>query len=177
MEEEVDYFSNIEAMPPGKRRISRLETQRVLKSIAKQRRGFEVGWTAGKASIMKTYPIKRYPKWFADPGKDVEIQVAIRPIPGKTSKNALIPGLSALEVYYRFKKTLAKIKTEEKENIAEEDRTEEYEFDSGKDIVEFSEWRGSILISSSIANMFYRLLSAIGAYKVEGIIKRLNRKK
>jgi len=174
-----DYFKNIEAMPLGKRRMSRLEVKRVLKSIAQQRKGFDLNWISGTAAFMKSYPVKQFPRWFATVGDKVEIQVSIRLIPGKTAEGCEIPGLSGLEVYYRFKKTLAKIKPKEEQvnEIPEDQRTEAEEFDTRRDIVELTDWRGSILISSSMAVMFYRLLRSIGINKVEKTLARIKDRK
>jgi hypothetical protein len=171
----ADYFGNVDAMQLGKRRMSRLETKRVLKSIARQNKGFDTGWVDGSASFMKSYPIKQFPSWFAKKGDKVEIEVSIRLLLGDTPEECPIKGLSGLEVYYRFKKTLAKIKTEVADVDAEE-KTEAEQFDSSRDIVETSEWRGSVLVSSSMAIMFYRLLQAIGEDKVQKVMNRIKKR-
>lgn len=174
----TDYFGDVEAMPLGKRRMSRLETKRVLKSIAKQHKGFDVGWTSGSASFMKSYPIRMYPSWFAKKGSKVNIEVSIRLLLGKAPEESPIEGLAGLEIYYRFKNTLAKIKPKEGSQTSgsEEDNTEEEQFDQSRDIVETSEWRGSVLVSSSMAVMFYKLLQSIGEDKVKKVMKKMKGK-
>jgi len=173
---EEDYFQSVEAMELGKRRMSRLDTKRVLQSIAKQRRGYDVGWVSGQASFMKNFPTNKFPSWFAKRGDKVDLEVSIRPVLGDSPKECPIDGLSGLEVYYRFKKTLAKIKPKEENQNAEldeENKTEKEQFDSSRDIVEITDWRGSILVSSSMAVMFYKLLQSIGESKVRRVMNRI----
>jgi hypothetical protein len=69
-----------------KRRLSRLDTKRVLLSIVKKKRDWDQNWVSGKMSFMKTFPVKTYPKWFADSKANVFLQVSIRLIPGKLQK-------------------------------------------------------------------------------------------
>ena len=177
-ESKTDYFHSVEAMQLGKRRMSRLETKRILKSIARQNRGFDIGWVSGQASFMKSYPVRSFPSWFAKKGDKVDMEVSIRLLLGDAPKECPIKGLSGLEVYYRFKKVLAKIVPKDggqNDEVAEEENTEEEQFDRSKDIVETSEWRGSILVSSSMAIMFYRLLQALGMNKVKKVMNRIKK--
>ena len=108
MPESVDIFANVDAVEPRKRKLSRLDTTNALKRIAKERKGFAQNWTAGKISFMKTYPVKKFPRWFGKPGDNVQMQVSIRPIPGKTAPDAPVDGLAKLEVYFRYIKIIAK---------------------------------------------------------------------
>jgi len=179
MAETEDYFANIDAVEPRKRRLSRLETTNALKRIAKERQGFNENWTSGRISFMKTYPVKKFPKWFAKPGDNVFMQVSIRPITGKTSPDAPIAGLEKLEVYYRYVKIIAEKppKKESKEEVKDEDKTEKEEFDPGRKIMETTDWTGSVLSSSSIARSFYKLIKAIGQQKLERMMSRIRKDK
>lgn len=176
-EKEKDYFDHTEAMPLGKRRLSRLDTKRVLTRIARKRNGWEQGWTTGKVSFMKTYPVKTFPKFFAKKSDKVDIQVSIRLVLGKTAKGAPVPGLSGLEVYYRYLKTIVvKPQLEEKEGVKEEDRDEAVEFETNN-ITEATEWVGSYVSTSEMARQFYQLIQAIGEAKLERIVERTKKRK
>jgi hypothetical protein len=177
MPEKKDYFENIQAVDPGKRHMGRLENNRILKAISKKRRGYELNWTSGKVSFMKSYETKVYPRSFASPNEKVFIQVSIRLITGSTSQGAPVSGLKGLEVYYRFLKTVAVIeKKKDKDDIEESEKTEESEFSTGKNIVKTTGWQGSSLYSSQTAKLFYDLLESIGIDKVKGIMERITKK-
>jgi len=177
-EKEKDYFENVKAMPLGKRKLSRLNTKRILQRIAQRRSGWDQGWTAGKISFMKTYPVKMFPRTFANPGDDVKIQVSIRLVLGKTAKEAPVSGLKGLEVYYRFLRTIVIIPEKEtKESALEEEQDEQTEFSTGRSITEETEWVGSYLSNSSMAKLFYKMLSAIGVDKLNRLVKRVKDKK
>jgi len=177
LDREKDYFENTDAMPLGKRRLSRLNTKRVLQKISNKRTGWEQGWTAGKTSFMKTYPVKTFPRSFAKTSDDVFIQVSIRLVLGKTAKDAPIIGLKGLDVYYRYLKRIVIIpQKEEREDVDEEDRDEEIEFSEGKNITEYTEWVGSYLSNSNMARQFYQLIKAIGKSKLERIVARTKKK-
>jgi len=172
-----DYFENITALEPGKRHTSRLDNNRILKAISNRRNGYELNWTIGKASFMKSYKTKIFPRWFANPGDNVHIQVSIRLLPGETAPGAPVFGLSGIEVYYRFLKIIALIdKGTEKEELPEEERTEFQTFSTGKDIVEATQWEGSVLHCSQAARLFYNLLQTIGLDKVKKVMDRINEK-
>ena len=179
MPESSDIFANVDAIEPRKRRLSRLDTTNALKRIAKERKGFAENWTAGKISFMKTYPVKKFPRWFGNPGDNVHMQVSIRPIPGKTARDAPVAGLAKLEVYFRYIKIIAEKppKPEAKEEIKEEDRTEVEEFDPGRKIITFTDWTGSVLSSSSLARSFYKMIKVIGQLKLERMMKRIRKDK
>jgi len=169
-----DYFETVPAIEPGKRRLSRLDNNRILKAISKRKKGYALNWTSGKISFMKSYHTKIFPRWFGKPTDNVHIQVSIRLIPGKTSPDAPVNGLHSIEVYFRFLKIIAVIdKGTEKEDLPEEERTEFQTFSTGKDIVETTEWIGSTLKSSQAARLFYSLLRAIGIEKVKRILNRV----
>ena len=93
------------------------------------------------------------------------IQVSIRLILNDKRK------ISALEIYYRFKKDA--IKTNLIEKTEDKDKTEEIEFEQVRDFAKLTDWRGSLLISSSMAKMFHKLLDAIGMNEIEKIIERM----
>jgi hypothetical protein len=176
MPEAEDYFKHVASVEPGKRHLGRLQNNKTLNNIAKKRSGYELDWVSGKASFMKSYRTKNFPRSFASPSDQVFIQVSIRLIPGQTEKDARIPGLKSLEVYYRYSKLIAKIdKSKIKDDLKEEERTEKEEFDSGKDIVETTDWMGSTLNSSQTAKLFYDLLESIGMDKVQSVMKRINK--
>jgi len=178
MAEEKDYFGNTEAVPLGKRRLSRLNVKRVLQRISRKRNGWEQGWTTGKISFMKTYPVKYFPASFAKKNENVAIQVSIRLVLGNTGKGAPVPGLKGLEVYFRYLKTIVKRpEKEEREEVAEEDRDESVEFNTGRNITQTTEWTGSYLSSSEMARQFYQLIQAIGEQKLERIVERTRKRK
>jgi len=175
-DKEKDYFGNTEAIPLGKRKLSRLNVKRVLQRIARKRSGWEQGWTTGKISFMKTYPVKIFPSSFAKKNENVAIQVSIRLVLGKSAKDAPVPGLAGLEVYFRYLKTIVvKPEKEEKEDVKEEERDESIEFATGKNITQSTEWIGSYLSSSEMARQFYKLIKMIGIDKLKRIIKRTKR--
>lgn len=177
-EKEKDYFARIEATPPGKRRLSRLNVKRVLQRIGRKRTGWEQGWTAGKVSFMKTYPVKIFPRWFANRGESVSMQVSIRLVIGKTVKEAPVPGLTGLKVYYRYLKTIVVIsKKKAKDEVPESERDERIEFSTGRNIVEKTEWIGSHLSNSSLAKSFFVMLKAIGMEKLKRLVKKMKDKK
>ena len=176
-DKDKDYFESTEALPLGKRRISRLDNKRVLQRISRKRNGWEQGWTTGKVSFMKTYPVKKFPRSFAQPNEKVDIQVSIRLVLGKTAKGAPVPGLKGLEVYYRYLKTIVvRPDREEKEGTKEEDLDESVEFNTGRNIDQTTEWVGSYLSSSEMARQFYQLIQAIGESKLERIVERTKKR-
>jgi len=177
-EKEKDYFENTNAIPLGKRRLSRLNTKRTLQKISKKRNNWEQGWTTGKVSFMKTYPVKTFPRSFANPNEEVSIQVSIRLVLGNTAKNAPVVGLKGLEVYYRYLKVIAvkEKKKEDKEDIPEEEKDEFIEFSSERSITEYTEWVGSYLSNSQMARQFYQLIKAIGQSKLKRIIERTRKR-
>ena len=177
-DKEKDYFEKTNAMPLGKRRLSRLNTKRVLQKISNKRTGWEQGWTTGKVSFMKTYPVKTFPRSFAKVSDDVFIQVSIRLVLGKTAKDAPILGLKGLDVYYRYlKRIVVRPEKEEREDVEEADRDEKIEFSEGRNITEYTEWVGSHLSNSQMARQFYQLIKAIGKSKLERIISRTRKRK
>lgn len=177
MPEDKDYFESVDALDPGKRHTDRLENNRILKAISKRRRGYELDWVSGKASFMKTYETKIFPRWFANPKDKVLIQVSIRLITGKTSEGATVAGLKGLEIYYRFIKVVAVIEKKKDDETPEEERTESQQFSTGRNIVENSKWMGTSLYSSQTARLFYNLLSTIGIDKVKGVMERITKNK
>ena len=177
-DKEKDYFEKTNAMPLGKRRLSRLNTKRVLQKISNKRTGWEQGWTTGKVSFMKTYPVKTFPRSFAKVSDDVFIQVSIRLVLGKTAKDAPVLGLKGLDVYYRYlKRIVVRLEKEEREDVEEADRDEKIEFSEGRNITEYTEWVGSFLSNSQMARQFYQLIKAIGKSKLERIISRTRKRK
>lgn len=169
---EKDYFENVTAFELRKRRLSRLDTKRALSNIAKKRNGWDQGWTTGKISFMKSFPVKKYPRWFAYPQDNVHMQVSIRLIPGKTAKDAPIIGLKGLEVYYRYIRFIAQKKEPEKSDLPEEERDEFDEFEKKEYIVQTTEWTGTHLSESNLAKSFYQLTKSIGINKIKRILER-----
>jgi hypothetical protein len=177
MPEKEDYFKNVETIDPGKRKMDRLQVNSILKSISKKKSGYNLDWVSGKASFMKQYRTTDFPKWFAKYGDEVYLQVSIRLILGETPDEAKIKGLKGLEVYYRFLKMVANIdKSSEASGLEDEEKTEEEEFSIGKNIVETTDWVGTNLYTSQMAQMFYDLLESIGLDKVQNVMNRMTKK-
>lgn len=173
MVDETDYFANTEVLEPRKRRLSRLQNNRILKSICKHIQTSSQNWIVGKLSLMQSYRTKKIPRWFGNPQKDeVYMQVSLRLIPGKTAQDAPVPGLNGIEVYYRFFKVLAVKNKPDPEKPTEEEATEQQVFESNKYISEVTEWTGSILRSSETARAFYQFISSIGRDKILRMLSR-----
>jgi hypothetical protein len=171
-----DYFGKVQALPLGKRRLTRLDTKRVLQRIARQSKGWDEGWTEGKFSFMKSYPTKTFPRNFAKSGDKVHLQVSIRLVLGQTAKDAPVAGLKGLEVYYRYMKTIAVInKKDPKDDVDEEERDESIEFET-TNINQATDWVGTLVSESEMARSFYRLISSIGESKIERIIQRMKKR-
>ena len=178
MNKEKDYFQEVDALEPGKRRITRLENNKILKSISKKRNGYELNWVSGKISFMKSYKTDIFPKWLAQHGDNIYIQISIRLIPGETAENAPVVGLHGIEVYYRFLKIIVILPEKEEKKESEEcEKTEHDVFDSEKRIAETTPWMGSVLYSSQMAYPFYELLKSIGIEKIKSVLTRVTEKK
>jgi hypothetical protein len=63
-----------------------------------------------------------------------------------------------------------------KDDIAEEEKDERYEFEDPKKIVETTEWKGTYLSASEMARAYFKLLNSIGRSKIERILERTRRK-